>query len=208
MDEQTSQTPVVSINPCKIEEEFVEQAASALKEGSIVIFPTDTVYGIGMLATPEVDPRVLFASKNRPENKNLPLLIANLKTFDLMSADTPQYAKELAMDHWPGPLTLVVKASDAVPEQLRAPDGSIALRIPAHDVTLALLKAAGTPIITSSANMSGEEPAHSVPELAEELKRSVDLIIDGGDLPGGAASTVVSCLEEEPHVLRPGPITL
>lgn len=197
---------IIKINPTQPEPELVMQAVQALKKGEVAIFPTDTVYGLGIAASNESDPLTLARIKERPLDKSIPLLIESLEAFDFYSADVPAYAKELALEHWPGALTLVVKASKEVPQSFVASDGSVALRVPKHPLTLELLNMLQAPLATSSANLSGERPARSVAELEEALIARVFLVLDGGKLSGTAASTVVSCLHDKPLVLREGPI--
>lgn len=206
--QEVNQTPVLIIDPQNPEPERIEQAVAVLSMGGMVIVPTDTVYGIGLACTAAATPKTLALAKQRPEEKNIPLLVASKDDLLRYGRAVPSYAHELALQHWPGALTLVVKASDAIPAQFVAPDGSIALRMPAHPLTLALLEALNAPLACSSANLAGRQPALSCAEVDAALAENVTFIIDGGAVTGGAASTVISCLEDEPHVLREGPITL
>ena len=201
-------TPVLNINSIVPEPGLIKQAADALVTGKILILPTDTVYGIAQLVSREASPVELKRIKQRPEEKSIPILIARPSGLQRYSSGLPVYAKELAVRHWPGALTLVVRASDEIPPAYVADDGSVALRMPAHNITLALLEACGTLLACTSANLSGEAPAVQLSELDPLLIQQADLVIDGGMLSGGVASTVVSCLGEEPLVLRPGPVTL
>lgn len=204
----TLPAPILAINPVAPESEYIGQAASVLTGGDALILPTDTVYGIAVLVSDAIDPGLLFACKQRPREKSIPLLVSSQRDLSAFGSAVPDYAEELATLHWPGALTLVVRASEAVPEQFVAPDGSIALRMPANEIALDLLRAVGAPLATSSANLSGKPPALSAGELDPELARSVALIIDGGSLTGGVPSTVVSCLEGVPKVLRVGAVPL
>ena len=210
MKEKTNRTntPILSIDTETPEPELIGQAVSVLAAGDMLIVPTDTVYGIGLLASDSAKPDRLFASKHRPAAKSIPLLVASTEDLQNYGCNLPAYARELASRHWPGALTLVIQASDKVPKQFVASDGSVALRMPDSTIILALLASAEAPIACSSANLSGNAPALSVFELDADLMDSADLIIDGGTLTGGAASAVVSCLQAEPQVLRPGPVTI
>lgn len=200
-------TPVLKIDTACPEPELIKLAAQALRCGQILILPTDTVYGIGLLVSAEANPECLFSSKQRSADKNIPLLVSRPEDLSLFGQKVPDYAKNLATAHWPGALTLVVRASDKVPSQFVGADGSIALRMPAHNSTLALLEAAGAPLACSSANLSGEPPALCLEELNLELANAVDLIIDGGSICG-TSSAVVSCLQKEPQILRHGSLKL
>ena len=201
-------TTILSIHPVLPEPELIHQAAEALALGRILVIPTDTVYGIAQLVSSSTSPRELREIKERPEEKNIPLLVSSLSDLERFGSGLPVYAKELAAKYWPGALTMVVRAGDALPPQFAAEDGSVALRMPACNITLALLDAVQVPLVCSSANLSGKAPATSFEELDPLVAERVAMIIDGGSLTGGVASTVVSCLGEEPKVLRPGPVRL
>ncbi|MDR1088144.1 MAG: threonylcarbamoyl-AMP synthase [Coriobacteriales bacterium] len=201
-------TPLLIINPAAPEPERIVQAAEVLLAGQFVILPTDTVYGVGLLASDTASPDRLFEGKRRQRDKGIPLLVASADELARLGRDVPEHARKLASRHWPGALTLVVRASDEVPGEFVAADGSIALRMPANDIARALLKAVGMPVACSSANLSGLAPACSVQQLDPLLRAAAALVIDGGSLSGGVASTVVSCLEDEPRVLRPGPVAI
>lgn len=203
-----SSAPVLAIHPTTPEPERIEQAVKELSAGRILVIPTDTVYGIAQLVTATAQPSALKEAKQRPEEKSIPLLVARVDDLVCYGSEVPSYAKKLAAEHWPGALTLVVRASKRLPRHFVAEDGSIALRMPADTITLALLKALPAPLACSSANLSGKAPATSLDELDPLIAKQVSLIIDGGSLSGGVASTVVSCLQADPRVLRPGPVTL
>ena len=201
-------TPILSPNPNTPEPELIQQVAKELLAYRVVLIPTDTVYGIALIVSSETHPKELAWIKERPEEKDIPLLVSSQKDLELYSSALPLYAMELAARHWPGALTLVVRASDAIPKNFVANNGSIALRMPAHNITLALLNAVQAPLACSSANLSGKAPASSLDELDFKLAERVALMVDGGSLKAGQASTVVSCLGDEPKVLRCGPITI
>ncbi|MCL2529085.1 MAG: L-threonylcarbamoyladenylate synthase [Coriobacteriia bacterium] len=198
--------PTLRINPVSPEPELIKQAAEALTLGQIVVIPTDTVYGIAQLASPTADPEELKKIKERPGEKNIPLLVASLADLEHYSTELPAYAKELAAQHWPGGLTLVVRASKAMPPQFIGEDGSVALRMPACNIALALMEAAEAPLACSSANISGKPPATAFAELDPLLAERVSLIVDGGGLSGGVPSTVICCLNKQPKLLRPGAV--
>ena len=201
-------TPILKINPAAPEPELIKQAARALTLGQILVIPTDTIYGIAQLVSPEADSEEIKIIKERPGEKSIPLLVSSLSDLERYGTGLPTYAKELAAQHWPGALTLVVRANDAMPPQFVADDGSVALRVPACDITLALLNAVKAPLACSSANISGKPPINSLEDLDPLLAERVSLIIDGANLAGGVASTVVCCLREQPKLLRPGPVTI
>jgi len=201
-------TPILSINPHSPEPELIRQAVEALERGEILVIPTDTVYGIAQLVSSTADPEELKKVKDRPGDKNTPLLVSSLSDLERYSNELPAFARELAARHWPGELTLVVPAGAAMPPQFVGEDGSIALRMPACNISLALLNAVEAPLACSSANISGKPPASSLEELDPVVAERVSLIIDGGSLAGGVASTVVCCMTGKPKVLRPGPVSI
>ncbi|MDR3314974.1 MAG: threonylcarbamoyl-AMP synthase [Coriobacteriales bacterium] len=181
-------------------------AVRLLRGGAVAVFPTDTVYGLGVAVSEKTSPDAVFVLKNRDRGKTLPLLIGAGEQLQELGREVPEYAFALADQHWPGALTLVVKASSAVPRQFQSDAGTIAVRYPAHPATLALLEALGTPLAATSANRSGMPPALSVRALDPALVNGVVLVIDGGISPGGIPSTIVSCTGHEPVLLREGAI--
>lgn len=199
---------IIKINPLEPEYELLKKAVETLEAGNTIVFPTDTVYGIGVAVLEHASPAQLMTLKHRSQNKSIPLLIGKLEELEVYGAQLPPYAFELARKHWPGALTLVVQASNKLSQQFIHADGSIALRMPAHPISLELLTLLKVPLATSSANISGLEPARSSKELDPALLKAVSLVIDGGKLNNIAPSTVVSCLEHEPRVLRKGPVTI
>lgn len=185
----------------------VEQGISILKEGGIVAFPTDTVYGLGAaLNLPGAVARV-YAVKERPKNMPLPLLLADKSQIEEFAESVPPIARLLAAKFLPGALTMVLLKSKAVPDTVTGGGKTVAIRIPAHPVPLALIRGLGTPIIGTSANLSGQPSALTAEEVFAQLDGRVDLIIDGGRCPGGRESTIVDLTGEAPVVLREGAIS-
>ncbi len=186
--------------------EVINLAATVLRDGGLVVFPTETVYGIGALADSKFGAQELFEVKVRPLDKPLPWLVENEDALDTYGVDVPQYCHDLAKAYWPGPLTLVVPASERVGKDFRAPDGTVALRSPDHEVVIELLKAAGGPIIATSANTHGNPAPGSFAEVESRIVQAADLTLDGGETHHQQSSTVVSCMGPEPVVLREGAI--
>lgn len=184
----------------------VAEAQCALGDGRAVIFPTDTVYGLGVAVGPASGPDELFRLKGRDGGKPVAWLVADPSDLDRYGADVPAYARDLAARLWPGALTLVVRASDAVPPAFRSAAGTIGLRMPASDAALALIRAAGAPLAVTSANPAGA-PA---PARAADVDASLAAACAGMlavDAPaGGVASTVLDCTGPAPAVLREGPL--
>jgi L-threonylcarbamoyladenylate synthase len=170
----------------------VERAAELILAGEVVAFPTDTVYGLAAL--PEAAERI-YAAKRRPAEKQLIAMApAPAELERLVVADSR--ARALMRRWWPGPLTLVLPTRSGDPPTL-------GVRIPDHPVALALLAAVGRPVLTTSANLSGEPPAMTAAEVTLE---GVAAVLDGGRAPGGQPSTVLDLTAQEPRVLRPGPV--
>ena len=197
---------VIHIDPEAPSAEAINLAASVLREGGIVVFPTETVYGIGAKASSCIGPEEIIDIKMRPASKPLPWLVEAEDALDIYGVDVPEYAHRLAHEFWPGALSLVVKASDKVGKDFRDPNGTVALRSPDHEVVRELIAACGGPIITTSANTSGKHAPTSFEELEPRIVAAADLTLDGGETEHGIASTVVDCTGSEPVILRDGAI--
>jgi len=198
---------VFHVDPEEPSAEVINLAASVLREGGIVVFPTETVYGIGAAATSWYGAHELFDIKIRPLDRPLPWLVEGVKDLKRFGSNVPQYAKQLAEEFWPGGLTIVVMASDQVGKDFRDGRGAIALRSPDHEVVREIIMACGAPIATTSANTSGKPPAASFEELEDRIIAAADVVLDGGESKVGLASTVVDCTGPEPVVLREGPVS-
>lgn len=185
----------------------VEEAAAALAAGEAVIMPTDTVYGLGVAVNAVASPRELFALKGRPAGKAVAWLVEGPAALDRYGEGVHPWVHRLARRFWPGGLTLVVRASEAVSPAFRSPEGTIGLRMPAAPEALALIEAVGSPLAVTSANPSGA-PAPSVPDLLDAaLVARTAGVLEGACGTDGVASTVVDCTAAEPVVLRPGLLT-
>ncbi len=184
----------------------IEQALRILQAGGLVAFPTDTVYGVGALAFDGPAVESIYAAKDRPIEKAIPVLIADLADVDQVAVDVPPMARILAAHFWPGPLTLVVPKQPHLPESVSA-TGTVAVRIPDHPAARALLRAAG-PMAVTSANISGQPSPTEAKEVVRQLGGRIPLVLDGGLTPGGIPSTLVDCLSAEPVILREGPLTM
>lgn len=183
----------------------IAQALRVLRAGGLVAFPTDTVYGVGALAFDGAAVESIYTAKDRPVEKAIPILFADLEDLDQVAVEIPVMARILAAHFWPGPLTLVVPKKPTLPPAVSATD-TLAVRIPDHPVARALLRAAG-PMAVTSANISGQASPTDAQEVLRQLNGRIPLVIDGGPTPGGIPSTLVDCLGGEPVVLREGPLT-
>ena len=197
---------VIHIDPDNPSAEAINLAATVLRDGGIVVFPTETVYGIGASANSCIGPQEIIDIKMRPKNKPLPWLVEDDNALDVYGIEVPEYAHRLARAFWPGALTIVVKAASLVAPEFRDDRGAVALRCPDHEVVQELIRASGHAIITTSANTSGLPAAGSFAELEDRIIASADLTLDGGETLHKIASTVVDCTGPEPIVMREGAI--
>jgi len=186
--------------------ESIPLALQVIKNGGVVAFPTDTVYGVGANAFSVEGIEKLFLAKGRDTAKAIPVLIGDPGQFDLVTASINPVALQLAERFWPGPLTMVVTRHPHLPENI-SPLPTIGVRMPNHPFTLALLRQSG-PLATTSANLSGGPNPSTAEEVLAQLEGRIDLIIDGGLCPGGIPSTVLDCTSSELHIIRQGPLSL
>jgi L-threonylcarbamoyladenylate synthase len=179
-----------------------------LRAGELVAFPTDTVYGVAALVWDPAAVAKLYAAKLRSLDKAIPVLLADPADLALVARGLSLAAIRIAARFWPGPLTLVVPKAARVPAEVTAGGDSVAVRVPAHDLARALIRAAGAPLATTSANLSGQPSPVTAEEVAAQLAGRIAMILDGGPCPGGVPSTVVDLTAGRPVILRPGPIAL
>lgn len=184
----------------------IREAAAILTAGGLVAFPTETVYGLGADGLNPVAVARIYAAKGRPATNPLILHVADRADALPLVSRWPDVAQVLAERFWPGPLTLVLPASELVPDRVRAGGPCVALRCPAHPVALALIRATGRPLAAPSANRSQHlSPTHAA-HVAASLGGRVDLILDGGPTDAGLESTILDLSGGRPRILRPGPI--
>lgn len=185
--------------------EALPAALHVLKNGGLVAFPTDTVYGLGVLMRDSQAIERLFLAKGRDFNKAIAVLIGALEQLDEVAAEFPPQAQILARRFWPGALTLVVAARPDLPANL-SPLPTVGVRMPDHAAARALLTAAG-PLATTSANRSGQANPLTAQDVLDQLDGRLDLLLDGGPTPGGVPSTVVDCTQAHLPILRQGHLT-
>ncbi len=183
------------------------RGAELLTRGEAVVFPTDTVYGVGTNPLSAVGVRKIYEAKIRPLDKGIPILLADVADLDKVAADFPQIAWDLAEQHWPGALTLIVPKNGQLPADI-SPNAGIAVRIPNHELCRELIRQAGGAVAATSANLSGQPPAQTAAEAGQQLNGRVAAIIDGGAVPGGQPSTIVSLMGDTPAVIRDGPVDI
>lgn len=185
-------------------EDTLRRALEVLHAGGLVAFPTDTVYGVGALAFDGKAIESIYAAKNRPIEKAIPILISDAGELEKIGMNIPETVQKLARRFWPGPLTILVPKRLDLPESVSA-TSTIGVRVPDHEVARALLHLTG-PMAVTSANISGGQSPVSAEEVYQQLGGRIPLIIDGGRTPGGVPSTLVDCTTPELKILREGPI--
>jgi L-threonylcarbamoyladenylate synthase len=198
---------LVRVDPFAPASEVIAHAASLLRTGELVAFPTETVYGLGAHALDERAVQKIFEAKGRPSYNPLIVHVGDVDDARRVAADWPPAAQRLAERFWPGPLTLVLPKRSQVPDAVTAGLPSVALRVPAHPVALALLRAAGVPVAAPSANRSTELSPTTAQHVAKSLGERVALILDAGPTTMGIESTVLDLSGGAPVLLRPGLIS-
>ena len=184
---------------------LLNQAVQLLRDGAVVAFPTDTVYGVGVDPLQPEAVRRLYRIKGRPDNKPIAILVGSIEDVERVAQSPSEHFSRLADRFWPGGLTLIVDARDLPPE-ITAGGSTVGVRMPDHPLTLELLRGFGGPIATTSANRSGENPATSAEEVNVQLGDRVNLIVDGGDTITKVASTVLDLSVSPPKIRRHGGI--
>ena len=201
-------TRVLRVDPEWPDAAALAEAAQVLRQGGLVAFPTETVYGLGVHALDPAAVRRLYAAKQRPSYDPLIVHVSTLDDVQAVAREVPSSARLLAARYWPGPLTLVLPRAKAVPGEVTAGLDTVAVRIPAHRVAAALLDAARIPVAAPSANLFSRPSPTRAEHVLEDLGDRIDLIVDAGATTVGVESTVVDLSTQPPTVLRPGAITL
>jgi len=182
-------------------------AGEIIKNGGLVAFPTETVYGLGGDAFNPSSSKKIYAAKGRPSDNPLIVHIAEMSALDRLSNDIPDKLFVLAESFWPGPLTMIIKKLPNLPDETTGGLDTVAIRMPDHPVALALIRAGGGYIAAPSANASGRPSPTLASHVAEDLNGRIDMIIDGGEVGIGIESTIVDLSGEVPTILRPGYVT-
>jgi L-threonylcarbamoyladenylate synthase len=185
----------------------IEAATHALMAGGLVAIPTETVYGLAGDASNEIAVAQIFALKGRPSTRPLIVHIASADQLEHWASTVPDYAQQWAKTFWPGPLTLILPKQPWVLDAVTGGQHTVALRVPNHPLTLALLQRFGGGLAAPSANRYGRISPTCPDHVRAEFTDHAPLILEGGSCPVGIESTIVSCLDNEPKVLRPGAIT-
>lgn len=186
----------------------MDAAISELSAGRAVVFPTDTVYGLGISIKAADGPGIIYDIKERSLRKPIAWLVSGKNDLQKYGKVVPESVIALAQHFWPGPLTIIVRASDEVPVAFRSAQDTIGLRMPDDETALQLVRRAGCPLATSSANIAGDRSPKTADELSEDLLAKVQVVLRDNEPRSGVSSTVVDCSTGHPEVLREGAIKL
>jgi L-threonylcarbamoyladenylate synthase len=201
---------IIKVDPCRPEASAIQRAAEVVIGGGLLIFPTDTVYGLGCSAFHEPGLERIFSMKERPAGKPLPVLVSEpdqLANLDLICGPVSPLAQEIIREFWPGALTLIFPASDRIPNLVTAGTKTIGVRMPKCRLVLDLIAHTRLPLVATSVNISGMPVLQEMSHLIAEWVPKVDLILDGGAAQGGIASTVLDLTTHPPKLLREGAIS-
>ena len=201
------ETKIEKIDKNKINEEIIEEAGMILKNGGLVAFPTETVYGLGADALKEEAAMKTYAAKGRPSDNPLIVHIAEYEDLRKIAVNIPAETDALAAHFWPGPLTMIFEKSEVVPYGTTGGLDTVAVRMPTDEVARALIRAAGGFVSAPSANTSGRPSPTLAEHVAEDLGGKIDMILDGGAVEIGLESTILDMTVTPPMILRPGAIT-
>ncbi|MCF6463924.1 threonylcarbamoyl-AMP synthase [Clostridium sp. Cult1] len=202
------ETKIIKLNKINLEEKLILEGAKFIKEGKLVAFPTETVYGLGANGLDEEAVKKIFIAKGRPQDNPLILHVSSIEDVKPLVKSISKEAEILMKRFWPGPLTILFRKSNKVPNIITAGLDTVAIRMPNHPIAIELIKNSGVPIAAPSANTSGKPSPTSADHVIEDLYGKVHMIIDGGNTGVGLESTVLDLTEKIPMILRPGGITL
>jgi L-threonylcarbamoyladenylate synthase len=197
-------TQILKLNPAEIDPEKIRIIAGTISRDGVIVYPTDTFYGLGAGCFSGKAVRRIFRLKKRPFAKALPVLISDPAMARGIAASIPPVFDELTASFWPGPLTLVLHAARHLPGELVGPGRTIGVRMPAVAWLRELVSEMGVPITATSANISGEGEIASSERVIQVFRNRVELIVDGGEAPAGRLSTVVDLTLDKPRLVREG----
>jgi L-threonylcarbamoyladenylate synthase len=201
------QTFVIKVSPKLPQKRLILTAAEVLRRGGLVAFPTETVYGLGADALNADAVKHIFVAKGRPLDNPIIVHIASVADLKALTSDVPEVAARLIERFWPGPLTLILRKSPDVPDEVTGGLDTVALRMPQNKIALALIKALGHPIAAPSANISGRPSGTTAGHVLQDFAGGIEMVIDGGPVAVGVESTVLDLSRKPPAILRPGAVT-
>lgn len=202
------ETKIRRINPEQFQNEELREACEILRRKGLVAFPTETVYGLGGDAMAPEAAGKIYAAKGRPSDNPLIIHIADMKDLEILARRIPENAKRLAEAFWPGPLTMIFRKQERVPDSTTGGLDTVAVRMPSHPLALELIRQSGVLIAAPSANISGRPSPTKAEHVVEDLSGRIDMILDGGSVGIGLESTIIDLSGKDPCVLRPGYITV
>ena len=200
-------TIIKKIDKTQKDTDIIAEAGRILKEGGLVAFPTETVYGLGADALNEDAAKKIYAAKGRPSDNPLIVHIANMEALDKITTSIPAAAKVIADAYWPGPLTMIFDKSEVVPLGTTGGLDTVAVRMPSHEIAREVIEAGGGYIAAPSANTSGRPSPTTAQHVEEDMNGKIDMIVDGGMVDIGVESTILDMTVTPPMILRPGAIT-
>jgi len=195
---------LIRIDSAAPDERALRAAAEAVLRGGVIAFPTDTLYGLGCSLFDVSAVEMVARLKRRDPSLAVISLIPEPRQAYGLAAEVNEVAERLMTRHWPGPLSLIFRAAPIVPPRVRGAGGTVALRCPKDTLCQRLLERIGGPVVSSSANLSGQPPAQSAEEVLRVFGNQLDLVLDGGPRAGGVASTLVDVSGARPRLLRAG----
>lgn len=202
------ETKVIKIHEDKLESKILKECGEALRSGKLVVFPTETVYGLGANALEEEAVKKIFEAKGRPQDNPLIVHISEIEEITSLVKEVPKIAYKLMERFWPGPMTIILSKSSLIPNRTSGGLNSVGIRMPSNKIARQLIKVAKVPIAAPSANISGRPSPTDIETCIEDLNGKVDYIIGGEKCNVGVESTVIDCTVYPPCILRPGGITL
>lgn len=204
---KSMRTIIEKIDKNKINTDIIKEAGRILREGGLVAFPTETVYGLGADALNERAAQKIYAAKGRPSDNPLIVHITSMDDLAKITSSIPESAKVIADKYWPGPLTMIFDKSGIVPYGTTGGLNTVAVRMPSHEIAREVIDAGGGYIAAPSANTSGRPSPTTALHVEEDMTGKIDMIIDGGPVDIGVESTILDMMAAPPMILRPGAIT-
>ena len=190
-----------------LNEDNLNKISKSIMDGNVVAFPTETVYGVGVNGFDEAAIRLLYKIKNRPLDKPISLLVSNIDMIKEVASDITDKELKIIEKFFPGPLTIIVKKSNKVPDVLTNNSPYVGIRMPANDTALNIINSVNVPLAVTSANMSGEESDTEFSDVYNDFKDTIEYLVDGGKSKLGVASTVMQLVDGKVKVYREGLIT-
>ncbi len=198
---------IIEVDPENPDVEKLKEAAEVIRNGGLVVFPTETVYGLGANAFDEKACKKIFIAKGRPQDNPLIVHISSMDMLKDVASEVPKNALKFIERLWPGPLTVILRKKKGVPDVVTANLETVAVRMPSHPVARKLIELSQVPIAAPSANLSGKPSPTRFEHVLEDMNGRADVLINGGETPFGIESTIIDFTKDPPVLLRPGPLT-